>query len=141
MRGTERREHAAAPAATLAKMRRRGVLFVIGQLDLGGTESQLVMLAKELKRRGWRVEVFSLSKGGVLAEPLSRAGVNLVYGLHRQNPAPAAAASAKVIEPSVAPKTRPSVKAMLVLSAAVASLVARIALSRPTAVHALLPLT
>lgn len=142
MRGTERREHAAAPAATLAKMRRRGVLFVIGQLDLGGTESQLVMLAKELKRRGWRVEVFSLSKGGVLAESLSRAGVNLVYGLHRQNPAPAAAASAKqAVEPSSAPKTRPSVKAMLVLSAAVASLVARIILLRPTAVHALLPLT
>ncbi|RVC58144.1 hypothetical protein EN759_34690, partial [Mesorhizobium sp. M00.F.Ca.ET.038.03.1.1] len=141
MPGTEQRDLAAVPAATLTKMRRRGVLFIIGQLDLGGTESQLVMLAKDLKRRGWRVEVFSLSKGGVLAEPLSRAGVNLVYGLHRQNPAPAAAASAKVIEPSVAPKTRPSVKAMLVLSAAVASLVARIALSRPTAVHALLPLT
>ncbi|TIS12850.1 MAG: hypothetical protein E5X07_39225, partial [Mesorhizobium sp.] len=32
-------------------------------------------------------------------------------------------------------------KAMLVLSAAVASLVIRIALLRPTAVHALLPLT
>ncbi|WP_292238080.1 glycosyltransferase, partial [Mesorhizobium sp.] len=142
IRDTERPVHAAVPAATLARLRRRGVLFVIGQLDLGGTESQLVMLAKELKRRGWRVVVFSLSKGGVLAEPLSRAGVNLVYGLHRQSPAPAAGASAKqVVKPSVAPKTRPSVKAMLVLSAAVASLVIRIALLRPTAVHALLPLT
>lgn len=109
MSGTEQRDLAAVPAATLTKMRRRGVLFVIGQLDLGGTESQLVMLAKELKRRGWRVEVFSLSKGGVLAEPLSCAGVNLVYGLHRQNPAPAAAARAeRALEPSTAPKTRPS---------------------------------
>ncbi|MDX8496785.1 glycosyltransferase, partial [Mesorhizobium sp. VK22B] len=121
--------------------RRRGVLFVIGTLDLGGTESQLILLARELKKRGWKVEVFALSRGGVLAQTLDSAGIPVLYGLHRPNPSPPPPTSAKTdAKPSVA-KRRPSVKAMLVLGAAVASLVARIAWTRPRVVHAFLPLT
>lgn len=120
-------------------MRRRGVLFVIGQLDHGGTESQLVLLARELKKRGWKVEVFSLSFGGVLAESLTRARVPISYGLHR--PTTSSTSAKPDAKPGVARKTRPSVKAMLVLGAAVASLAGRIASSRPRAVHAFLPLT
>ena len=47
--------YAVAATTAFARKRRRGVFFVIGTLDLGGTESQLVLLAKELKKRGWRV--------------------------------------------------------------------------------------
>ncbi|WP_189546223.1 glycosyltransferase [Mesorhizobium sp. M2E.F.Ca.ET.209.01.1.1] len=126
-------------SSKLQRVRRRGVLFVIGQLEHGGTESQLVLLATELKKRGWKVEVFSLSFGGILAEPLTRAGVPISYGLHR--PTASATPGKLNAKSAVAPKTRPSVKAMLVLGAAVASLVARIAWSRPRAVHAFLPLT
>ncbi|WP_210215080.1 hypothetical protein, partial [Mesorhizobium sp. M4B.F.Ca.ET.089.01.1.1] len=77
---------AIVPSTAIAKSRRKGVLFVIGSLNLGGTESQLVLLAKELARRGWRVEVFALTPvGNILAEPLTRAGVPIFYGCHRPN--------------------------------------------------------
>lgn len=138
MTDAESRQRAVASSTPLVRSRPRGVLFVIGTLDLGGTESQLVLLAKELKKRGWKVEVFALSRGGVLAETLDDAGIPVLYGLHR----PAAPASAKT-DPNlrVVPKTRPSMKAMLVLGAAVASLLVRIAWTRPRVVHAFLPLT
>ncbi|MDX8455993.1 glycosyltransferase [Mesorhizobium sp. VK9D] len=142
MTDAEAQKSSTVSSTRLRRRRRRGVLFVIGQLDHGGTESQLVLLAKELKKRGWKVEVFSLSLGGVLAEPLNRAGIPVLYGLHRPTPSTASSTSAKQdAKPSVAAKTRPSVKAMLVLGAAVASLVGRIAWTRPRAVHAFLPLT
>ncbi|MDX8520161.1 glycosyltransferase [Mesorhizobium dulcispinae] len=142
MIGAEEQGYVAVPPKAFARKRRRGVLFIIGTLDLGGTESQLVLLAKELKARGWKVEVFALSQGGVLAETLNRAGIRVLYGLHRPNLSPAPPASANgLVKSSVALKTRPSVKAMLVLGAAVASLVIRIVLTRPHVVQAFLPLT
>ncbi|RWG88418.1 MAG: glycosyltransferase [Mesorhizobium sp.] len=138
----ESQQRAAIPATLLIRSRRRGVLFVIGTLDVGGTESQLVLLAKELKKRGWKVEVFALSRGGVLAQTLHGAGIPVLYGLHRPNSSPPPPTSAKTdAKPSIVPNTRPSVKAMLVLGAAVASLVVRIAWTRPRVVHAFLPLT
>ncbi|RWD68064.1 MAG: glycosyltransferase [Mesorhizobium sp.] len=129
MTGAERREPAAEPSAALAGGRRRGVLFVIGSLSLGGTESQLVLLAKELARRGWRVEVFALTRAAnVLADPLSRAGVTVFYGRHRPNAA------------STISKTKPGLKEMLALVAAVMWLFRRVALERPSVIHAFLPL-
>jgi len=50
------RLHAAAPQ----------ILFVTASLGIGGTEQQLVMLAAELNRRGYRVMVFSLATGPLL---------------------------------------------------------------------------
>ena len=142
MTDADSQQRAAVPSTARASRPRRSVLFVIGTLDLGGTESQLVLLARELKKRGWKVEVFSLSRGGVLAQTLDDAGIPVLYGLHRPNPSPASPTSAgTAVKPRVAPKTRPSVKAMLVLGAAVASLVVRIAWTRPRVVHAFLPLT
>ncbi|WP_292205907.1 glycosyltransferase [Mesorhizobium sp.] len=142
MTDAEGQQSAAGPSAALARKPRRKVLFVIGTLDLGGTESQLVLLAKELKQRGWKVEVFALSQGGVLSETLNRAGIRVLYGLHRPNPLPASPTVAKVgAKSGAAPTRRPSVKAMLVLGAAVTSLVLRILLTRPRVVHAFLPLT
>ncbi|MER9920055.1 MULTISPECIES: glycosyltransferase [unclassified Mesorhizobium] len=142
MTNAESRQRVAAPSTARLRRTRRNVLFIIGTLDLGGTESQLVLLAKELKARGWQVEVFALSSGGVLAETLNRAGIRISYGLHRPNPLPASLTAAGAEEKSsVAPKTRPSVKAMLVLGAAITLLVGRIILTRPRVVHAFLPLT
>ncbi|WP_167483938.1 glycosyltransferase [Mesorhizobium tamadayense] len=141
MTDAESQQRAAEPATARARRPRRSLLFVIGTLDLGGTESQLVLLAKELKKRGWTVEVFALSSGGVLAETLNRAGIRVLYGLHRPNPSPEPAFAKMDSKPSSTPRTRPSVKAMLVLGAAVASLIVRIAWTRPRVVHAFLPLT
>ncbi|TJV16074.1 MAG: glycosyltransferase [Mesorhizobium sp.] len=130
------------PSVAIARKRRRGVLFVIGTLDLGGTESQLVLLAKGLKQRGWRVEVFALSGGGVLAEALSRAGIRVFSGLNRRNPTPASLSSVEMdAKKRVAPKKRPTLKSITVLAAAAVWLTGRVALTRPSVVHAFLPLT
>lgn len=51
------------------------VLFVIGTLEVGGTETQLTMLAEGLACRGWRVEVFALDTSGPLSSRLGQAGV------------------------------------------------------------------
>lgn len=142
MTDAESQPSAVLPSTGVVRSRRRGVLFVIGTLDLGGTESQLVLLAKELKKRGWKVEVFALSRGGVLEQTLKHAGIPVFYGLHRPNLAPGQPAPASTVaKPTIDPKTRPSVKAMLVLGAAVTSLFIHIAWTRPRVVHAFLPLT
>ncbi|AGB45212.1 glycosyltransferase [Mesorhizobium sp. ESP6-5] len=141
MTDAEAQERVTVRSAPVAKRPRRKVLFVVGTLDLGGTESQLVLLATELKKRGWNVEVFALSQGGVLAETLHRAGVRISYGFHRATPSRTSISATAEAKSSFAPKTRPSLKAMLVLGAAVTSLVIRTALTRPRVVHAFLPLT
>ncbi|UCI07150.1 glycosyltransferase [Mesorhizobium sp. B1-1-8] len=133
------REHVVAPPIALTGRRRRGILFVIGQLDLGGAESQLVLLAKELKKRGWKVEVFVLAQGGMLAEPLARAGIRVIHGFQRSS-ASASSTSADA-KSGATPKTHLRVKAMLVLAAFATSLVVRIISTRPGVVHAWLPLT
>ncbi|MET0940937.1 MAG: glycosyltransferase [Mesorhizobium sp.] len=135
--------YAVAATTAFARKRRRGVFFVIGTLDLGGTESQLVLLAKELKKRGWRVEVFALSQGGVLAEPLHRDGIPVFCGLHhRLNTASTSPSSpGTVSKPGSAPKTLRMLKALTVLAAATARLLGHITFTRPSVVHAFLPLT
>ncbi|TIT29828.1 MAG: glycosyltransferase [Mesorhizobium sp.] len=121
---------AIVPSTAIAKSRRKGVLFVIGSLNLGGTESQLVLLAKELARRGWRVEVFALTPvRNILAEPLTRAGVPIFYGRHRPN------------SPAAGSRTSPGLKELMVLLAAATWVFRRVAWTRPSVVHAFLPLT
>ncbi|HEX6851627.1 MAG TPA: glycosyltransferase [Candidatus Polarisedimenticolaceae bacterium] len=52
------------------------VLFVIRNLEFGGAETQLVVLAEALRRRGHRIAVATLYPDGtVLGERLERAGV------------------------------------------------------------------
>jgi hypothetical protein len=51
------------------------VLFVIGTLDVGGTERQLVEIASRLDRRRFAPMVCCLSRGGALVEALREAGV------------------------------------------------------------------
>lgn len=37
------------------------ILFVIGTLEVGGTERHLALIAAALIRRGWKVAVYSLA--------------------------------------------------------------------------------
>jgi glycosyltransferase involved in cell wall biosynthesis len=56
------------------------ILFVIGTLDVGGAETHLVRVARELKARAWEPAVFVLTTGGPLTSELVRAAIP-VYGV------------------------------------------------------------
>lgn len=58
-----------------AQKRPKKILFIIGQLDIGGAEKHLVTIATELKRRGWNPEIFCLNKEGPLAANARESGV------------------------------------------------------------------
>ena len=64
----------------MSKPGRGRVLFVLGSLAVGGTETQLALLAEGLIMRGWAVEIFLLEKSGALIERLERAGVQISDG-------------------------------------------------------------
>lgn len=60
--------HPAAPISHVA--------LVLPGLDrIGGAERQVILLAKGLRRRGWRVSVLALSGSGAAAAELAQAGV------------------------------------------------------------------
>jgi glycosyltransferase involved in cell wall biosynthesis len=119
----------------------RSVLFVVGTLDLGGSESQVVLLAEQLALRGWKVQVFSLARHGVLADRLLQAGIPIFYGGYRPAPVQQMSTGAAAPAPSPRPTRRPSIRALAVLAQAEVRLLARILLSRPSVVHSVLPLT
>lgn len=52
------------------------ILFVITSLDFGGAEVQVVALASELVRRGWKVRLASLLEPKAFAEELCDAGIS-----------------------------------------------------------------
>jgi len=51
------------------------VLHIIPTLDRAGAEKQLTLLATELKRRGWSVQVCALTRGGPYQRALESSGV------------------------------------------------------------------
>jgi len=53
-------------------------MFVIGSLDVGGTERHLTQIAPALVKRGYSVSVFCLSHGGALAAELATGGVEVI---------------------------------------------------------------
>ncbi len=57
---------------------RPDILFVIGQLDVGGTENHLKMVAPALVRKGWRVAIYSLEGGGPLGPILEAGNVEII---------------------------------------------------------------
>lgn len=59
------------------------ILFVIGSLEVGGAERQMVLLATELQKRGAKVAVFTIHGGGPLQAVLEAAGVALIEGARR----------------------------------------------------------
>lgn len=58
----------------------RALLYVIGSLDIGGTERQLLLLAREVSRRGVPTYVFALDGTGPLRTELEQAGVTVLDG-------------------------------------------------------------
>ncbi|MBN6053693.1 glycosyltransferase, partial [Nonomuraea sp. RK-328] len=69
----------------------RRVALLIGQLGLGGTETQVSLLARELHSRGITVDVLLLSKGGPHEPVLRAAGINVHHlGFTRRPPGRAA---------------------------------------------------
>ena len=54
------------------------ILFVIGTLEVGGTERHLATLAPALVKLGWSVSVYSLAGHGVLRDEMQGEGVNVV---------------------------------------------------------------
>ena len=75
---------------SVAKPRQR-VMHIITGLDMGGAETQLVMLACERRRRGGEDVVVSLLKGGALRARLEAAGVPVHdLGMRRGLPSPVA---------------------------------------------------
>lgn len=54
---------------------RPDAVFVIGSLDLGGAERHLLQVLPELKRRGWQVELYCVTRRGVMADALEEKGV------------------------------------------------------------------
>lgn len=66
----------------------RRILFTVGSFTVGGTESQLVMLASGLIARGWTVSVLALEKSGPLIEKFERMGATVLDGGYRAASAP-----------------------------------------------------
>lgn len=101
---------------------KRRVLFVIGSLELGGAESQLVMLAEQLSKRSWFVDVFALKKAGPLVDRLSQAGIQVTDGGYPRTPVT-------------------TLGGLIALPLCQLGLFLHIRRSRPDVVHAFLPLT
>ncbi|MGH6877346.1 MAG: glycosyltransferase, partial [Rhizomicrobium sp.] len=55
----------------------RRLLFVLGSLDIGGTQRHVVDLASALTRSGWSVTVYCMVQEGVLADNLRARGVTI----------------------------------------------------------------
>jgi glycosyltransferase involved in cell wall biosynthesis len=53
------------------------ILYVIGSLDVGGTEKQLYLLLKYIDRRKFSPFVVSLSEGGYWVDPIREMGIEL----------------------------------------------------------------
>jgi len=99
------------------------ILFVIGQLERGGTENHLATIAPPLAARGWRPTVCSLFAGGPLERTLQEKGVQ-VFSL----------------PPSRTGNGTRNVVARAVRAGRAASLLLRtIKQQRPTIVHFFLP--
>jgi glycosyltransferase involved in cell wall biosynthesis len=59
------------------------ILHLIGQMERGGTERQLLYLAQELKERGWRQVVVTFNPGDTWDNKFTEIGVPL-YGIPRR---------------------------------------------------------
>jgi glycosyltransferase involved in cell wall biosynthesis len=58
------------------------IVLVIGTLRIGGTETQVVKLAADLRARGHEVHVVAISRGGPLESDLRSAGIGLRVFAH-----------------------------------------------------------
>lgn len=56
----------------------RSILYVIGSLEIGGSEKHVLALARALSARGWQAIVFSIAGPGPLQADFRMAGVTVV---------------------------------------------------------------
>ena len=54
------------------------ILYVIGSLDLGGSERHLALIAPRLKRLGWDPVIYCLSRKGYQAMRVAEAGIRVI---------------------------------------------------------------
>jgi glycosyltransferase involved in cell wall biosynthesis len=59
---------------------RNKILYVVGSLDVGGTERHLALLAPRLKRMGWEPVIYCLARPGEQASEVGQAGVPVLSG-------------------------------------------------------------
>jgi glycosyltransferase involved in cell wall biosynthesis len=59
-------------------MRSNEILYVVGSLEIGGSERHLALVTPGLKSRGWRPVIFCLTHRGILADDLQKDGVEIV---------------------------------------------------------------
>lgn len=69
---------AAERSAAGPPQQRGAILFVIGQLEIGGTEQHILRLAPSLNRLGWETTVYSLAGRGPLLDQFLAAGVTVI---------------------------------------------------------------
>lgn len=98
------------------------ILYVIGSLEVGGTERHLSLVLPQLAARGWRVEVAVLERGGPFERPLQDAGI-AVTRLEVPSPPPV-----------------PKLAGLLRLRAQAQALARRLA-ERPRLLHCFLPMS
>lgn len=98
------------------------ILYVIGSLDLGGTERHLAQLAPLLQKHGWSPVIYCLTHSGIQRAELERQGVT-------------------VIGPPIELKARSRLVRFLGLWASCIKLLAILVRSRPRIVHFFLPLS
>jgi len=98
----------------------RKVLYVIGSLEVGGTETHLLMVSRALAASGYDVSVFSLGGKGALGDAFEAAGVT-------------------VLGPEARPIRRQLWRRLASLAAASALLMRSIVQLRPDVVHFMLP--
>ena len=66
---------------------KRTILMATMGLDIGGAETHIVELSKQLRR--WGYDVIVVSNGGVYEEELTQAGVRCFHApMHRRSPVP-----------------------------------------------------
>lgn len=100
------------------------ILFVIGSLEVGGTQKHLIELAAAITRRDWNANVYCLVREGALADELRRHGVT-VRAPWLQNRGPAL--------------TRSLPGRALRLTLAAGGLMAELLIRRPAIIHFFLP--
>ncbi|MGH7090007.1 MAG: glycosyltransferase [Stellaceae bacterium] len=98
------------------------ITLVIGSLSVGGSENQLALLAECLVRRGWTVRVFAFVAEGTLADRLRCAGVSILE------------AGSSVVG------NRSFLSKLATLSGTELRLLGHCLRSRPSVLHAFLPL-
>jgi glycosyltransferase involved in cell wall biosynthesis len=99
------------------------IVFVIGSLNRGGAESQLTMLACQLRKRGWTVYVYVLMREGPLLDALEQHQITVFGGLYQPE------------------KQRSKLAKIAQLLKAEWDLIKVIRTRKPDVVHAFLPLT